>query len=113
METRLDSIEGDVKVLKTDVAVLKTDVAVLKTDVGGLKTDMGTLKGEVHALRVLYEHHDSQIQKIAEVQVEHGRLLSAIKEGLAPLKALDDFVRRVSDNHEARIVALEKHTGLP
>jgi archaellum component FlaC len=119
IETRLDSIEGDVKVLKADVGTLKADVGTLKADVGTLKADVGTLKtdtgtltGEVHKLRLLYEHHDTQIQRMAEVQVEHGRLLVEIKDGLKPIKDLHDFVQRISDNHEARIAALEKHTGL-
>jgi hypothetical protein len=105
IETRLGSIEEDVQVLKTDVGVLKTDV--------------GGLRSEVHKLLLLYEHHDYQIQRIAEVQVqhgetleEHGRLLREIKDGLAPMQDLRDFIERTSHDHEVRIVALEKHAGL-
>lgn len=47
VETRLEAIGGDVRVLKDDV----------------------------RGLHVLYEHHDSQIRMIAEVQAHHGRQL--------------------------------------
>ena len=104
VETRLDTIGQDLSTLKGDVQVLKDDVQVLKDDVRGL--------------RVLYEHHDTQIQRIAEVQVqhgqkleEHGTLLRAIRKEVAPLGDLRDFVRQVVENHENRISALEKHAG--
>jgi hypothetical protein len=74
---------------------------------------------DLRRLRVLYEHHDSQIRTIAEVQVrdggkldEHGRLLREIKQELVPLGDLHDFVRRIAGDHEDRISALEKHTGI-
>jgi hypothetical protein len=95
--------------------------------------------GELRALRVLYDHHDSQIQQVAEVQgghgktlEEHGTLLREIKNDLdgmkgdlagmklglrgiyrklAPLSKLNDFVRRVASEHESRISALEKHAS--
>lgn len=78
-----------------------------------------TTQGEdLRKLRVLYEHHDTQIQRIAEVQVDHGRalgehgellkehgeLLRAIDGKLAPL---NDFVRRIAGEHEARISTRE------
>lgn len=47
---RLDSLEGDVAVLKTDVAILKTDVSALKTDVSTLKDDMVYVKGQMDVL---------------------------------------------------------------
>ena len=86
VERRLDAIGDDVRVLKDDVRVLKDDV---------------------RGLRVLYEHHDSQIRTIAEVQAhhgrqleEHGQLLREIKLQLAPLKDLRDFVGRIAANRE-------------
>ena len=92
--------------------VLNGDVRVLKDDVRGLKND-------VSGLRVLYEHHDAQIQMIAEVQGHHGhqldthgQLLREIKAELAPLRDLRDFVKRIAGEHEHRLTALEKHTGL-
>ncbi|MBI4886726.1 MAG: hypothetical protein HY824_06515 [Acidobacteria bacterium] len=104
-ERRLESVGEDVQVLKADVSVLKTDVRVLKTD--------------VHQLRVLYEHHDAQIQTIAEVQAHHGQLLEEhgillreIRQELMPLGDLRDFVRRVAYDHEGRLSALEKHSGI-
>ena len=87
---------------------------------------------DLHALRVSYEHHDEQIQRIAEVQgahgtrlEEHGELLGeikgelnvvkgelgAIKGALKPLPQIHDFVKRIANEHEARITALEKRAG--
>jgi len=112
-------LKDDVRVLKDDVRVLKDDVRVLKGDVRVLKDDMRVVKDDVHGLRVLYEHHDTQITTIAEVQAHHGRkleehsqLLREIKTELEPLRDLRDFVKRIADEHEGRIGALEKHTGL-
>ena len=48
---RLQSIEGDVGVLKEDVGTLKDDVGTLKEDVGVLKEDVGTLKDDVGVLK--------------------------------------------------------------
>ncbi len=84
-----------------------------------IDTRLDSIEGDVHKLRLLYEHHDTQIQRIAEVLVqhgakldEHGRLLLEIKAAVAPIKDRHDFVQRASHDHEARIVALEKHAGL-
>ena len=94
------------------------DVRVLKDDVRVLKDDVRVLKGDVQRLRVLQEDQETRIQKIAEVQAhhgkkldEHGKLLLEIKEQLAPLADIADFVRRTSSDHERRIVALEKKAG--
>ena len=120
MEKRLDAMAGDIEVLKQDVGVLKEDVGVLKEDVGVLKADVGVLKQDVRSVRVLYEHRDEQIRNIAEVQAHHGRqleehgsLLREIKDGLAPMRDLRDFVRRIAENHEARLNALEGRAGHP
>ena len=105
VEKRLDDMAGAIGALTKDVIGLKQDVTGLKQDVG--------------ALRVLYEHHDEQIRTIAEVQAhhgtqleEHGKLLHEIRDELAPIRDLRDFVRRVAENHEARLSTLERHTGL-
>ena len=42
----------------------------------------------------------------------HGRLSREITRKLLPLRDLDDFVRRVSDDHEHRITTLEEHSGI-
>ena len=42
----------------------------------------------------------------------HGRLLREITRKLLPLRDLDDFVRRVSDDHEHRIATLEEHSAI-
>jgi chromosome segregation ATPase len=100
-------LKDDVRVLKDDVRVLKDDVRVLKDDVRGLTDNMRVLTDDVRGLHVLYEHHDSQIRMIAEVQAhhgrqleEHGQLLREIKVELAPLRDLRDFVGRMAANHE-------------
>jgi hypothetical protein len=84
-----------------------------------LTDDVRALKNDVGGLRVLYEHHGAQIQAIAEVQAHHGgqldahgQLLREIKAELAPLRDLRDFVKRIADEHEHRLTALEKHTGI-
>jgi chromosome segregation ATPase len=105
-------LKDDVHVLKDDVQVLKDDVHVLKDDVQVLKDDVRVVKADVARLRVLYEEHDAKIDTIAEVQAHHGNLLLDIREQLAPLRNIDDFVRRIADDHERRLSALEKHTGI-
>jgi hypothetical protein len=67
----------------------------------------------VNGLRVLGEKNAEDIKKIAEVQSHHGDKLDAIVKALEPLGDLYDFIRRVAPNHELRIQALEKHTGMP
>jgi archaellum component FlaC len=118
-DDRMTSFERRLDAMGEDVRVLKDDVRGLKDDVRGLKDDVRVLKTDVHQIRVLYEHHDTHIQTIAEVQAHHGRLLEEhgtllreIKQELAPLGDLRDFVRRIADNHERRLSALEKHTGV-
>lgn len=111
-DDRMTRVEGRLDALGADMGVLKDDVRVLKDDVRVLKDD-------VHRLRALYEQHDTQIRMIAEVQAhhgrqleEHGRLLRDIKQELAPLGDIRDFVRRIGDDHERRLSGLEKHTGI-
>jgi chromosome segregation ATPase len=105
LERRLDALGEDVGVLKDDVRVLKDDVGVVRNEVG--------------RLRVLYEDHDTKIDAIAEAQThharqleEHGTLLREIKRELVPLGDLRDFVRRIAEEHEGRLSALENHTGI-
>jgi hypothetical protein len=43
---------------------------------------------------------------------ESGTLLREIRDELAPLGDLRDFVRRVAENHETRLTTLERHAGL-
>jgi len=111
-EQRLDALGADVGVLKDDVRVLKDDVRVLKDDVRVLTDDMGALKGDVGRLRALYEDHDTKISTIGEAQAHHGKLLEEIRQAVAPLGEIHDFVRRVAHDHEKRLLALEKHTGI-
>ena len=98
VEKRLDTLGEDVGILKDDVRVLKDDVRVVKADVA--------------RLRVLYEDHDAKIRTIAEVQAHHGEVLEDIRQKLEPLGDIHDFVRRIAHDHEQRLSALEKHTGI-
>ncbi|MEU8899574.1 hypothetical protein [Nocardia sp. NPDC048505] len=49
--TRLDSMDLDIRTLKSDVETLKFDVSELKTDVSGLKKDVSGLKKDVGTLK--------------------------------------------------------------
>ena len=78
------------------------------------------LRMELNKVRLLWEAQSEDIKKIAEVQShhgktldEHGKKLDAIAEALKPLSDMQDFIRRIAPNHEIRIEALEKHTGIP
>ena len=94
LEQRVDSIGKDVEILKADVGILKADVRVLKADVQVLKADVHVLKADVRFLKN-----------------DHTELLRQIHDQLKPLGELRDFVKRVADNHETRIGALEERTG--
>ena len=91
----------------------------LREEVGGLRGEVGGLRGEVQKLRILGEKNETDIKRIAEVQVQHGttfenhgRKLDAITKALEPLARLDAFVQLVAGEHERRISDLEKHTGI-
>ena len=58
---RLDSLETDVKDLKTDIGGLRTDVEDIKTDVEGLKTDVGGLKTDVKGLKANVEGLETDV----------------------------------------------------
>lgn len=119
-DERMDKFDARLEAMGKDVRVLKDDVRVLKDDVAGLTRDVTELKEDVHKLRIVVEHHDTEIQRIAEVQAahgekleQHGKLLREIKKTLATdLSPVADFVRRVASEHDARLVRIEKHTGL-
>jgi hypothetical protein len=87
------------------------------------------MDARLQRLAVMSEHHDEQIQRIAEVQLEQGKQLGehgkqlgqigkqlgdikdevvGVKGALKPLPAIHDFVKRIAGEHEARIAALEK-----
>ena len=115
----VSTLKQDVSTLKQDVSTLKQDVSTLKQDVSTLKQDVGALKDDVQRLRVLQEEQGTRFQTIAEVQAHHGHLLgkhstllSEISKQLAPLGDIRDFIRRTADDHEVRISALEKYTGI-
>ena len=84
-----------------------------------LREEVGGLRGDVHKLGILGEKNETDIKRIAEVQVQHGttlenhgRKLDAITKALEPLARLDAFVQLVAGEHERRITDLERHTGV-
>ncbi len=69
---------------------------------------MSEVSGNRTAARELAEmmvHQSAQLE-------EHGKLLREIKQGLVPLGDIRDFVRRIAGEHDRRLSALEKHTGI-
>jgi hypothetical protein len=58
---------------------------------------------------VLGEENQRQWQFVIE---QHGRRFDDIDQALKPLAEMQQFMRMVVDEHDARIRALEKHTGL-
>jgi hypothetical protein len=95
------------------LGAVETGLNEVRAEVGGLRGEVGGLRRKVNGLRVLGEKNAEDIKKIAEVQSHHGDKLDAIVKALEPLGDLYDFIRRVAPNHELRIQALEKHTGMP
>jgi len=77
-----------------------------------VETGVSDLRKDVNGLRILDEKHAEDIKKIAEVQSHHGAKLEEIAKALAPLSDMQDFIRRIAPDHEHRIQALEKHTGI-
>ena len=110
IESTVGTMEGDLSALKTDVAVLKTDVAVLKTDVGVLKTDVGVLKVDVKELRADLSRLEVKVDANEDASCRRdAQILKTMElEVVRPLAELRDFVKRVADNHEVRITALER-----
>jgi archaellum component FlaC len=119
VETGLKEVREEVGGLREAVGGLREEVGGLRNEVGGLRGEVGGLRGEVNQLRILGEKNTEDIKKIAEVQAHHGRTLDehstkldAIAKALTPLRDIHDFISRVAPDHELRIGALEKHTGI-
>jgi archaellum component FlaC len=116
VEERLGSVEKGVNELRGEVGELRGEVGELRGEVGGLRGEVDGLHGkvdglgnEVQKLRVLGEQTASELKLVAEVQ---GARLDEIAKALEPLARIDSFVKLVADNHESRIQALEKRTGV-
>lgn len=116
---RLDSVERRLTSVKKGLTDLREEVGGLRGEVGGLRGEVGGLRGEVHKLRILGEKNETDIKRIAEVQVQHGntladhgRKLDEITKALEPLARIDAFVQLVAGNHEKRISDLERHTNI-
>ena len=102
VERRLTSVEKGLTELRDEVGGLRDEVGGLRGEVGGLREEVGGLRGEVHKLRILGEKNESDIKRIAEVQVQHGntledhgRKLDEIAKALEPLERFV-LVRRSS-----------------
>src|SRR5687767_9008331 len=65
----------------------------VETGLSNLRGEVGELRGEVQKLRILGEKNTTDIQQIAEVQVQHGNRLDEIAKALEPLARLDAFVQ--------------------
>ena len=91
-----------------------------KNRLQGGREEVDGLREDLSSLRILWEKQSEDLKKIAEVQShhgekldEHGKKLDTIAKALEPLSDMQDFIRRIAPNHELRIQALEKHTGIP
>ena len=77
-------------------------------------------EANAHTIRLIAEGHgttlDSHSAKLDSHSAKldsHSQKLDQIIAALAPLGQIRDFVGRVSDEHERRITALERHTAIP
>lgn len=112
VEGRLGGVEERLGGVEERLGSVETGLKDVREEVGGLHGEVGGLRGEVSGLRILGEKNADDIRKIAEVQAHHGKKLDDITQALAPLARIDAFVTAVAHEHEQRIKALEKHTGL-
>lgn len=102
---RLDKVEQR-------LGAVETGLKEVRDEVGGLRGEVGGLRTEVNGLRVLGEKNAEDIKKVAEVQAHHGKTLEEISEALAPLAQIKELIDRVVHEHEGRITALERRTGI-
>ena len=77
-------------------------------------------EANAHTIKLIAEGHgaklDSHSAKLDSHSAKldsHSAKLDSIMKALAPLQEIREFVERVADDHETRIAALEKHTGIP
>jgi len=99
MENHLTLLQKNVGGLQHDVGSLKHDVSILKHDVGSLKHDVSILKHDVGSLK-----HD--VSLIALKQDQTDDKIQHILDGMAILLKRDSL----TDNHDVKIVELEKET---
>jgi chromosome segregation ATPase len=105
VEESVQQVRGEVGELRGEVGELRGEVGELRGEVGELRGKVGGLSGDVQKLRVLEEENAREIKLLKET---HGARFDAIDKALEPLARLDDFVRRVASDREARIQELEK-----
>lgn len=89
LQADVSELKQDVQVLQTDVSELKLNVGVLQTDVSGLKQDVGGLKNQVRDVNINFVHLQTQTNSM-----EH-RVIT-----------LDKTIRIVDQNMSMAISAL-------
>ena len=70
-------------------------------------------EANAHTIRLIAEGHGTTLDSHSAKLDSHSQKLDQIIAALAPLGQIRDFVERVSDEHERRITALERHTAIP
>ncbi len=115
LEERLDGVERQLGNVEGQLVELTGRVDHLRGEVGDLRGEVGSLRSEVQKGRVLEEANAAQIKLIAEVQTQHGELLTRrgdtlqrLEAAVEPLKVLPDLIKQVVQDHETRIAALER-----
>ena len=78
----------------------------------GVTERLDSVDGRLDSMSGRLDQHEHTLQQHGRTLEHHGRLLVEILETVKPIPALHDFVRRISDEHELRLTALEKHTGI-
>ena len=105
VEERLDRVEER-------LGSVEDRLGSVEERLGSVESGVNELRGDVQTLRVLGEQTASELKLVAEVQGHHSARLDEITKALEPLARLDNFVRSVAHDHESRIQALEKRTGV-
>ena len=77
----------------------------------GATLDSHSAKLDSHSAKL--DLHSAKLDSHSAKLDVHSQKLDQIIQALAPLEQIRDFVERVADEHEGRITALEKHTGIP
>ena len=103
-------IKTDISELKADVSNLKADVSELKTDVSKLKSDVSELKSNTNMIIDMLEVMNDRMEK--QHQTDSSRMEVLIEDAEDRfLKTNGDQVSLNTDkidNHEGRIIHLEK-----
>ena len=105
-------VGGRLGAVEEGLTAVETRLGSVETAVQELRGEVGDLRGEVAKLRVLGEENGGRITLIAEVQSHQGVKLNEIADALRPLASIDAFMKLVAHEHERRLTAIEKYTGV-